>query len=528
MNMKKKIITKNNIVFGLDRKKIGVAFAIFLLAFSIRIYSLNQIGRTWDEEFSIQQGYKMDNLIKKGDFLNNLFIEDYVHAPLLKYVYGLTANLDLKNVENGKPVFNYDFTYSRLLSAIFGSLSAVLVLLIAWEYVSSFVGITSGIIFSTLPFFIGFSQLVSVESFLMFFFTASTYSFIRLLKKYSIKKLILTGILAGLALQVKQSNILLFPTFGLIYLTWYFNKKNKSNNKFLNKELLSILYIFLISVIVFILIYPPILLHLNEVLANQKRYYMVTTPTPVVFWGLLILSPIFYFPALFFITTPVIIIILSLLGLWAIDKKGNWILYAFIIWFCTPFIHSFYPWRYHGVRFIIEIYAPLSILAAIGVDYVIKKLKFGIKAKITSIILIILYMFSIIYQTKPYYLDYFNELAGGPKGVYDKKYFELGWWGQGLREAGYYLQDNVKENSSIALFISPPHVFPPIKNQKLIFIDPNKGIYNPKIKYDYVVVNYFHVLREGLDDSKIKQDYKLIHQVFADKAPLVSIYKNKN
>jgi len=131
----------------------------------------------------------MDNFIKKGDFLDNYFIQQYNHFPLLKYVYGVTANLDLKSVDKGAPVFNYDFTYSRLLSAVVGSLSAVLVLLIGWEYVSSFVGLTAGIIFATLPFFIGFSQLASIESFIMFFFTAAVYSFMRLLKKYSLKKL---------------------------------------------------------------------------------------------------------------------------------------------------------------------------------------------------------------------------------------------------------------------------------------------------------------------------------------------------
>jgi hypothetical protein len=205
----------------------------------------------------------------------------------------------------------------------------------------------------------------------------------------------------------------------------------------------------------------------------------------------------------------------------------KWVPYTFIIWFLFPFAQSFYPWRVHGVRYIIEIYAPLSIIAGAGLAYVVEKLKGGVRLRIFSIVLVATYMCLIILQIKPYYLDYFNELVGGTRGVYNHGYFELGWWGQGLREAGYYLQDNAKKNSSIALFISPLHVFPPINNQKLIFIDPNKGVYNNQVKYDYVVVNYFHVLREGFDDSKIKQDYKLIHQVKVDGAPLVDIYSKK-
>ncbi len=500
---------------------------IFILSFSLRITTLNQIGRTWDEFQYIEQGYKLDELIVKGDFANKYFVTTYDHPPLVKYIYGVSARLDIKEFENDEPIFNYDYTYSRLLSAVFGSLSAVLVLIIAWEFISPFVGRMSGIIFSTLPFFIGLSQLVTTESILMFLFTSSVYSFIKLLKKFSIKKIIVTGILTGLALQTKQSNALLYPLFGLFYLIWFFKIGKEENVKFFNKRFWSLFTIGIISLFVFVILWPMPYFHLDVINEINQKIWLVKTSPPTVFWGKLILSPVIYFITLFIITTPLLIIILTLIGLKAIDLKKNWIMYLFIAWLLFPFVQSFYVWRVHGLRYIIQIYAPLSIIAAMGVAYVIEKLKLDTKAKITSIVLIILYMFSITYQIKPYYLDYFNELVGGTRGVYEKRYFELGWWGQGLREAGYYLQDNAKKNSSIALFISPPHVFPLIKNQRLIFIDPNKGIYNPKIKYDYVVVNYFHVLREGFDDSKIKQDYKLMHQVMAGGAPLVDIYEQR-
>ena len=499
---------------------------IFLLSLTLRIATLNQIGRAWDEPEYIEQGYKLDELIVKGDFGNKYFVTTYDHPPLVKYIYGVSARLDIKEFKNGEPIFNYDYTYSRLLSAIFGSLSAVLVLLIAWEYISPFVGLTSGIIFSTLPFFIGLSQLVTTESILMFLFTSSVYSFIRFLKSFSLKKLVLTGILVGLALEAKQSNALLFPIFGLIYLLWYFNT-GKLKEKFINKKFLSLFLIGIISAITFIVLWPMPYFHLDVINDINQKIWLVKTSPPTIFWGRLMFSPVIYFVTFFFITTPLLIILLSLIGLKKIEKMRNWVLYGLIIWFIFPFIQSFYVWRVHGLRYIIQIYAPLSIIAAIGVSFLIEKFKFGTKVKVLSIIVVTLYMFSIIYQTKPYYLDYFNILVGGPKGVYDKKYFELGWWGQGLREAGYYLRDNAKKNSSIALFISPPHVFPPIKNQKLIFIDPNKGIYDPKIKYDYVVVNYYHVLREGFDDSQIRRNYKLIHQVKAAGAPIVDIYSSK-
>ena len=41
-----------------------------------------------------------------------------------------------------------------------------------------------------------------------------------------------------------------------------------------------------------------------------------------------------------------------------------------------------------------------------------------------------------------------------------------------MKEAGNYLQKNAKPQSKIGLFISPLQVFPVLKDQKLIFIDP--------------------------------------------------------
>ena len=433
--------------------------------------------------------------------------------------------MDQKGTDKrGNPIFNYDYTYSRILSAVFGSLSAVLVLLIAWEYISPFVGLMSAIIFSMLPFFIGLSQLVTTESILMFLFTSSVYSFIKVLKKFSIKKVIVSGILTGLALQTKQSNALLFPLFGLFYLIWFFKVGKKENVKFLNKRFWSLFKIGIISLFVFVILWPMPYFHLDVINSINQKIWLVKTSPPTIFWGRLMFSPVIYFITLFFITTPLLIILLSLIGLKKIEKMRNWVLYGLIIWVIFPFIQFFYPWRVHGVRYIIEIYAPLSIIAGAGLAYICEKFGGGLKIKFFSAVLLIAYMLFTIIQIRPYYLDYFNELVSGTRGVYNNGYFELGWWGQGLREAGYYLRDNAKPNSKIGLFISPPHVFPPVKNLNLIYIDPNKGVYSSDDKYDYVMVNYYHVLREGFDDTKIRQNYRLIYQVKANGAPIVNIY----
>lgn len=505
--------------------KFLVVLFIFFLSLFLRTSTLNQMGRTWDEIEYIEQGYKLDELISKGDFNNSYFYTTYDHPPLVKYIYGITAHFDQKGLDkNNNPVFNYDLTYSRLLSAVFGSLSAVLIVLFAWEYISPYAGFLSGIIFSTLPFFVGLSQLVSTESILMLLFTSSVYSFIRVLEKISIKKIIITGILTGLALLSKQSNVLLFTVFLSFYLFWYLNNK-REKLPFLNKRLISIIIVGIISVITAVIIWPMPYSHLDVISGINEKIWLVKTSPPVIFWGKLILAPKIYFIVLYFITTPLLILIVSLLGLKKIEQKRNWIWFGLILWFLIPFFQSLYAWRANGIRYIIEIYAPLSVIAALGIIFVAEKLKLAIRGRAIIASLVLIYMVWALNNVKPYYLDYFNLLVGGSSNVYHKQYFELGWWGQGLREAGYYLRDNAKQDSKVGLFVSPAESFPPLNNLNLTFIE--KDSYNPKIKYDYIVVNYFHVLREGFDDTGIKKDYKLIHQVIAGGAPIVDIYSSK-
>ncbi len=509
--------------FFTNEKFVKILFLLLIIffAFIVRIATINQMGRTWDEPEYIDQGYKMTELIKKGDFSNSFFYLTYDHPPLAKYLYGIPAHFDVKKVaKDGTPLFKYDYTYSRLLSIIFSCIAVLFVFLIGWEFISPFVGIVSGIIFSTLPFFVGLSQLVTTESLLMLFFTSGIYFFLKLIKSWSLKNIISVGIIFGLALETKQSDILMLPIFFLIYLLWFFQQKKYKNLRFINKRLLSILLIALIGIFVFIVLWPMPYFHLKEIGAINQRIWGVKTSPPEVFFGRLILAPVVYYPVLFAITTPFLIFTFFIIGLKVIDVKKNWIFYSILAWFLFPFIQSFYPWRQHGVRYIIEIYAPLSLISALGFTFIVKKISKKMLVKSVLVIFLALYALTTLFKIKPYYLDYYNVLVGGTNGVYEKRLFHLGWWGQGLGEAGSYLQKTAPKGSKIGVAVSPITSFPSLRGVSVLQYSDND-------KYDYVVVNYFHVLREGFDDNLIKLNYKLVHQVLADKVSLVDIYKKK-
>lgn len=524
-----KMKTKEDLLKNGRFIKILSLVLIFFLSFSIRVATINQIGRTWDEPQYIEQGHKLAELIKKGDLGNSFFYTSYDHPPLAKYLYGVTGHFDVeKLLKNGDPIFKYDYTFSRILSAIMFSIGVVITVLIGWKVFSPIVGIIAGIILSMLPFSLGLSQLVTTESLKILAYPLTIYSYLPLMKEKITKmNILLAGIATGIALQAKQSNFLLLVLLGIIFFLQFKELKNNYRKIFLQERAKIIFVICVISILVFIIIWPQLIFHLKEVWEiNQRlwnpqfssKIWQITLAPPEVFFGRLMLVPIFYYFVYFFISIPILILLLLFIGVKKIIKQSNIYSLIILIWLILPFSLSIYSWRQHGLRYIIEIYPAIALISALGFDYLVGRFTKNNVKKILYFMPIFIYLVIVLWQIKPYYLDYFNELVGGVNNVYEKKLFQIGWWGQGVKEAGYYLKDNAPSGSKIGLALSPSHVFPTLKNY-------NVSIFTPDKKYDYVVVNYYNILREGFDDSSIRKNYKPIYKVFADKAILVTVYK---
>jgi len=519
----------NDIFSKIYSKKIIIICFIFLFTLSLRLTTLNQIGRTWDESEYIDQGYKLVELIRKGDLGNSFFYTTYDHPPLVKYLYGITAHFDVeKKIVNGDPVFKYDYTFSRILSATMFSIGVLFTVLIGWKLFSPTVGVIAGIILSMLPVSLGLSQLVTTESLKILIYPLTIYSYIDLIKeKITKKSILLAGIATGFALQAKQTNFLLIILLGIIFFLQYKKLKNNYRKNFLQERAKIIFITCIISILVFIIIWPQLIFHLKDVWEiNQRlwnpqfspKIWQITLAPPEFFLGRLMLAPIFYYFVYFFISIPALILVLFFLGLKNIVRNKNIYSLTIMLWFLLPFSLSFYSWRQHGLRYIIEIYPAIALISALGFEALVRKITKDELKKFLYFVPIFIYLFIVLWQIKPYYLDYFNELAGGVNNVYEKRMFQLGWWGQGLREAGLYIESNASEGSSVGLAISPPHTFPPLEKLKV-------SKYRKGKKYDYVVINYYNIIREGFDDSEIKREYILVHQVLADKAILVTVYK---
>jgi 4-amino-4-deoxy-L-arabinose transferase-like glycosyltransferase len=502
------------------------AVLLFVFALSLRLWNLNAMGRTWDEQNIVEKGYDFVQLAIHHDFSNKFWYDTPDHPPLSNYLYGIASTGDFIRFDKGETlsfssnpygaaIFQYDLTFTRLVSVLFSSIAVVLVFFIGVRLFSLYIGVVSGIVLAMLPHFLGYSQLATHESLITCFFTATVFSYILYFQKKNTLYLLLAGILTGITLELKQSNILLFVFLLGLYFLWkhFYSKKHK----------ISLTHIFLISltgIITYFVLWPMPLFHFSQFIAfTNEMWFENGGKIPELLFGIPMGGPFFFYIVAYFVTTPVVILLLGVLGIIAAAKKKTWEYWAIILWFIVPFLMSFFHQRQMMVRYIIEFYAPLSILCAVGLEHITSTFT-GKRIKYITALLLTGYLALILIKISPYYLDYYNEIVGGTTNVYKNKLFFLGEWGQGLKGPGKYIATYASKNDRIGMALNPAVT---------LYRSPNL-VYEPfdaTKKYDYVIVNTFNILRLGFNDSILYKDYEVVYREKADGAVLATVYRHK-
>jgi outer membrane protein assembly factor BamB len=186
-------------------------FVLVILAFSIIFYINLSSGHLWhsDEQTYSQWAYHM---VKTGDYLNPWAFGELsfwiVKPPLYMWLMSLSYQ-----------AFGVSNITSRLPSAIFGSLSLVLVFFLGKKLYNSSVGFLSAIVLGTFATFYSFSRHAMTDVTLTFFIIASVYFFVVSEKTEKTSRYaVLSGVFFGLALMTKQLQALLIPLIIFIYL----------------------------------------------------------------------------------------------------------------------------------------------------------------------------------------------------------------------------------------------------------------------------------------------------------------------
>jgi len=468
--------------FLLKRRKLAF-IAIFIVSFLIISFGINQTGETWDEIPYYNAGRSYYSNIVRLNFKSSAWDANKEHPPVAKYVYGLFSLASYK-------MGGEHYSGGRIASALLLSLTIALTFYFATELFSTTTGLFASIILMLTPPFIAYGRILGMDSIsaLAFLLVAIvSYRFAK--SKGGWKDYVLPTITLGLAFATRY-NTILAAFFGPVAIILFASWKKDYRRR------LALLLIPIGSVIVFYIVWPYLW---SDPIGGLK--------TSFGHWGQVrewymgqkdAVLPNSYFLTYFFYCVPVGILALATLGVFSREKfKNKLFIIALLV---LPFINSFVGIKQGGVRYLLFVFVPLGVLAALGFVYLLKILQKKY-LQVFLIILLLVYGFFNIITHYPYYLDYYNEFIRGSKGNYQSKFLQFGWWGEGGKRAADFLNKNASQGASVFNNMKPDHTLDNLR-EDIRLVNSSE---NP----DFIV---FNTNWAWISDYQIPTGYKIVHE----------------
>jgi len=386
---------------------------------------------------------------------------------------------------------------------IFFVLAAVLMYKWASKLYGKSAGLIALTLFSFSPTILAHSRFVTTDVPALFGVLLATYFFINYLRTPITKNLWLAGIAFGIAILTKFSTFLLAPYFLILALVFGAIKKSAIRHSLYAICIFIIGFVLIVWPVyyVFTFNYPPerqaadthfllgsfgnrtlagivewladkpliralgqyglgLLMvgqravggnttyFLGEVSSEGWRYYfpvVYALKEPLAWWALVIIS-------LLFIAWQIKLKNISRFMFYVSGFiKNHLVEFAMLLWLAIYWATSINSNLNIGVRHLLPTYPFAIILVAGQITRIYQKLKIKYqndKSKIKYLIFNILFfilMFSYIYENIkvwPYYLTYFNQLAGGPSGGYRYVVDSNLDWGQDLKRLSQWVEKN--------------------------------------------------------------------------------------
>jgi len=347
-------------------------------------------------------------------------------------------------------------------------------------------------LFSFSPTVIAHARLVTTDMVALFGVLLATYFFVAYLQHQSRKNFWLAVVGLGIALLCKFSTFLLVPFFILLAISWAFAHRQKFF-PILGRTILVIILAFIVIVGPYyqfhLTNYPTVQQRTDT--ANQLASFGNKTLSSIVIYGtdkpifrpfaeyglgllmvtqrieggnrIYFLSKVvnqggpWYFPIVYALKEPIPFLILLLMAIitgLAVFLRGrlgsfrhaiatNFPQSAMLLWLLIYWIFSINSTVNIGIRHLIPIYGFTIILVAGQLTHARLWHKKYLKILISILLAWYLAEFASVY---PYYLTYFNEIAGGPAGGYRYVTDSNLDWGQDLYRLGQWAkQNNIKK-----------------------------------------------------------------------------------
>lgn len=507
---------------------------ILIFSFSVRYVNIAAPGITWDEPFYVHAGITDISNILHVNFTSSAWSENSEQPPVSKYLYGTVIWI----FNGGRYDYNA-FIVSKLLSAVMGAATCALVYLLCREFFDRRLAIASACILALIPDFLANTQMAALDAPIVLFFTLTIYLFMLAVKNDSLRFYLASAISLSLLVDTKFNGLLAIPIMAIFFIVNMY--KNPSSGKNLRKlfpmklpnalrkvdrylPVAPTICFIMISIVVAVIIWPWIWLDpLN--LGRTLKHWIDVTPYEY-FLGTYQKAPLYYYPVYFIVTTPVLLLIPLVVGIYTAIRSKSINKYAIVLWFFIPFLYDFSNFVQDCMRYLLMIYPAVAILCAIGLDEISRSsLIHNVKIKnilfISLTICTVAYLIFSLLSISPYYLDYYNSLAGGTSNANDHRLFEVGWWGEGIYDSVMHVENTASPNSTV--YVAEPNHMIGIyaKNDTYILQESDEESVPDNV--DYIITNLYSdkYLKVHFNASR----YQVVYETKAQGAALATVYK---
>jgi len=440
------------------------ALAVLIITFLICVATIGDYGITWDEPIYAKaaqlQNKWISNLVNEIinrepiESLSTPQIDRYwnyntLHPSVTKLLMGVSQAICGSKI---LPV-----TAARLsIALVFALFVAVMFAVVSLQY-GTWVAILSCLFFATMPRIFSHAHFASIDMYVaaMYFFTM--VSFYKGLSRPIWSTVF--GLLAGATVATKLSGIAIVPAV----LIWaVFACRNRST---LIGLVRNTLFAVLLAPVVFVVLNPSVWPNISGRIQNWmyvSTHHYIWHKSLVYFLGDVQVLPRWYPPFITLITTPPLVI-LGVAFCWKklkkeiFQPKAGTFTYLMLSMVIASFVISCAknaP-RYDGVRLFLSVFAPVSILAAVGykdmfgyVSSLWRSLQKPLFLYIIIPVLILPEIFALV-KTYPFGLSYYNCFVGGISGA-QKIGFETTYWGDTLNPSVIkWINQNIPDGSRI-------------------------------------------------------------------------------
>ncbi|HET9946829.1 MAG TPA: glycosyltransferase family 39 protein [Patescibacteria group bacterium] len=431
-------------IFKQYRPLFLIVLGLIILIFS----TYSQYGKTWDEEDTIAMG---DHALSYyASFGKDTSYFSFYPQPAFYLTRGPVIEIVRALITSA--AHNPSTNFYHLIIALFSVTGVIFIYLIALDITKkTSLAITGTALLLTLPRFYGDMFTNSKDIAPLYIMLICIYlSFKFFAGKRNLWFLILLGVLFGIKASLRVVQIYAYPFFALFaFIQELWIEKKKISTVLFHQIILGVFYLLALH-----LFQPYLLTHpifgIKNMLLDSKKFPEVL---PVLLNGKLYSSealPWFYLPFYMVVTTPLIMLGLFALGNVLILLKKNSLPYLYLLilfWFPLFVVIVTHPTLYDAWRHFLFLYAPMSVIAIVGLWQTILLIPKKLHVYFWGVIAIgiALPLISMI-KLHPYEYTYFNELVGGTRGTYNK--YELDYWGESFKEATEWINIHQKQFAS--------------------------------------------------------------------------------